>query len=96
MFDKSDIFKGQRTLKPFEDLTRSFDGFVLENVTLRTKAIVIPFEIPLRLTPCAFAHLLTLHLAKVRRGYALAQDDTLTGNSAQDDRQELAHSRTLS
>ena len=28
---------------------------VVQNVTLRTRAIKIPFEIPLRLTPCAFA-----------------------------------------
>jgi hypothetical protein len=49
------------------------------NVTLRTKAIGNPFEIPLRLTPCAFACSgKAFDPQKFDAGYALAQDDTLT------------------
>ena len=54
------------------------------NVTLRTKAIGNPFEIPLRLSPCAFACSgKAFDPQKFDAGFALAQDDTLTENVAQ-------------
>ncbi|MBO5355417.1 MAG: hypothetical protein J6B09_05050, partial [Clostridia bacterium] len=45
----------QKRERSERDLAWSFDGFILANVTLRTRAIVYPSEIPSSLSLLAFA-----------------------------------------
>ena len=55
----------QKRERSERDLAWSFDGFILANVTLRTRAIVYPSEIPSSLSFLGFAHLHCLEISVI-------------------------------